>query len=268
MNIREKNLWLFDVDNTLIRDVDHPEVFQDAIRLWDALEAKGKTNAILTNVGRLSSRQIHNVLESVGFHIELEKTFSAGAAAAAYVHNRSPGARCFVISEGGATEDFVARGLNVTNNPPIEYVSVAADRGLTFAELNFAAKMVREGAKLICISGSFEYGGVYLGLEDVYIGERSIVAAIEHATGATSVVVGKPLPEIFTETIAILGYKADDAVMVGDNPASDIAGGNAAGMTTILVNRDPENIIQFDSHGHDQKPDIAVDSLEEIIDLL
>jgi ribonucleotide monophosphatase NagD (HAD superfamily) len=56
--------------------------------------------------------------------------------------------------------------------------------------------------------------------------------------------------------------------MVGDNPASDIAGGNAAGMTTILVSRDPGNIVQFDSQGHDVKPDIAVDSLEEIIELL
>ncbi|MHA2004764.1 MAG: HAD family hydrolase [Candidatus Thorarchaeota archaeon] len=56
--------------------------------------------------------------------------------------------------------------------------------------------------------------------------------------------------------------------MVGDNPASDIAGGNAAGMTTILVSRDPGNIVQFDSQGYDVKPDIAVDSLEEIIELL
>jgi len=136
----------------------------------------------------------------------------------------------------------VAQGLNVTNNPPIDYVAVAADRGFTYAELNFATKMVRDGAQLICISGSFEYRGVYLGMEDVYIGERSIVAAIEHATGVSSVVIGKPLPEIFTETIAILGYKADDAVMVGDNRTSDIAGGNAAGLTTVLVKRDPNNI--------------------------
>ncbi|MFX0056342.1 MAG: HAD-IIA family hydrolase [Promethearchaeota archaeon] len=268
MGIREKSLWLFDVDNTLIRDVEHPDVFEDAMNLWNALREKRKTIAILTNVGRLSSRQIRDVLESVGFGIELEKTFSAGAAAAAYVHNRSPGARCFVISEGGATEDFVARGLNVTNNPPIDFVAVAADRGLTYAELNFATKMVRDGAQLICISGSYDYGGVYLGTEDVYIGERSIVAAIEHATGVTSVVVGKPLPEIFTETVAILGYNADDAVMVGDNPASDIAGGNAAGMTTILVNRDPGNIVQFDSQGQNQKADISVNSLDEVIKFL
>jgi 4-nitrophenyl phosphatase len=207
-------------------------------------------------------------LSRVGFNTVLERTFSAGAAAAAYVHNKTPGANCFVISEGGATEDFVARGLNVTNNPPIEYVAVAADRGLTFQELNFATKMVKEGAALICISGSWDYRGVYLGTEDVYIGERSIAAAIEHATGAEAVVVGKPLPEIFTETVKVLGFDIEDSVMVGDNPDSDIAGGNAAGMTTVLVDRGRGEIVEFDSKGLDRKPDLSVSSLDEIISLL
>ncbi|MFW9799444.1 MAG: HAD-IIA family hydrolase [Candidatus Thorarchaeota archaeon] len=268
MNLDQKRLWLFDVDNTLVKDIEHPEVFSDAMNLWNHLESSGRTNAILTNVGRLSSRQIHEVLSRVGFGVALDRTFSAGAAAAAYVFNRSPGARCFVMSEGGATEDFIARGLNVTNNPPVEYVAVAADRGFTFQELNFATKMVRDGARLICISGSLEYGGEYLGMEDVFIGERSIAAAIEHATGVEAVLVGKPMPEIFVETTEVLGFKVDDAVMVGDNPDSDIAGGNAAGMTTILVNRDQRGVTEFDSMGLDRKPDVSVFSLDEVITLL
>ncbi|UCH04987.1 MAG: HAD hydrolase-like protein [Candidatus Thorarchaeota archaeon] len=268
MELSEKSLWVFDVDNTLVLDVEHPKVFPDALNLWNHLESLGKTNAILTNVGRLSSRQIHNVLSKAGFETTIERTFSAGAAAAAHVHNRAPGANCFVISEGGATEDFVLRGLNVTNNPPVEFVAVAADRGLTFQELNFATKMVKEGAALICISGSWDYRGVYLGAEDVYIGERSITAAIEHATGAEAVVVGKPLPEIFIETVKVLGFEIEDSVMIGDNPDSDIAGGNAAGMTTVLVDRGRDNVTEFDSKGLDREPDISVSSLDEIISLL
>ncbi len=268
MQLSEKSLWLFDVDNTLLVDVENPKVFPDALNLWNNLESLGKTNAILTNVGRLSSRQIHNVLTKAGFEAVIDRTFSAGAAAAAYVYNRSPGANCFVVSEGGATEDFVARGLNVTNNPPVEYVAVAADRGLTYQELNFATKMVREGAELICISGSWDYRGVYLGAEDVYIGERSIAAAIEHATGARAVVVGKPLPEIFLETVKVLGFEIEDSVMVGDNPDSDIAGGNAAGMTTVLVDRGRANVVESESSGLDNRPDFAVSRLDEIIPLL
>ncbi|MHA1907557.1 MAG: HAD-IIA family hydrolase [Candidatus Thorarchaeota archaeon] len=267
MELEKKNLWIFDVDNTLIRDVDHPNPFEDALKLWNHLIKIGKTVAVLTNVGRLSARQIFNVVTTAGFKIDFENTFSAGAAAAAYVHNRNPDARCFVISEGGATEDFIARGLNVVNNPPVDFVAVGADRGMTYPELNFATKMVTKGAGLICISGSRDYPGIYLGSEDVYIGERSIVAAIEDATGVECVVVGKPLPEILIETTKALGYDLADAVMVGDNPASDIAGGKAAGMTTILVSR-PDNIVAFDSGDLDKTPDVHVESLDKVIDML
>ncbi|MFW9767708.1 MAG: HAD-IIA family hydrolase [Candidatus Thorarchaeota archaeon] len=268
MNLGEKKLWIFDVDNTLIHDVEHPTPFDDAVSLWNALEKKGVEIAILTNVGRLSARQVNQSLETAGFNVPTEKVFTAGAATAAYIHNRKPGARCFVIGEGGAQEDFVARGLDVSNNPPIEYVAVGADRGMTFKELNFATKMVKEGATLLCISGSRDYPGVYLGDEDTYIGERSIVAAIEHATGVQSVVVGKPLPEIVVETVKALGFEVEDAVLVGDNPASDIAGGNAARLTTILIHRDPDNIVSFDSGDLDTKPDITVQSLEDVIEML
>ena len=268
MNLGEKKLWIFDVDNTLIHDVEHPTPFDDALSLWKALEKKGVELAILTNVGRLSSRQVNQSLESAGFILPVEKVFTAGAATAAYIHNRKPGARCFVIGEGGAQEDFVARGLDVSNNPPIDYVAVGADRGMTFKELNFATKMVKEGATLLCISGSRDYPGIYLGYEDEYIGERSIVAAIEHATGAEAVIVGKPLPEIVVETVRALGFEVKDAVIVGDNPKSDIAGGNAAGLTTILVHRDPDNIVSFESGDLDTTPDVTVRSLVEVISML
>ncbi len=268
MNLSDKKLWIFDIDNTLIHDIEHPAPFDDALKLWNALKEKGYELAILTNVGRLSSRQVNQALSEAGFEIPVERVFTAGAAAAAYVHNRTPGARCFVIGEGGAQEDFVARGLDVTNNPPIDFVAVGADRGMTFEELNFATKMVKDGASLICISGSRDYLGIYLGSENTFIGERSIVAAIEHATGVETVVVGKPLPEIFVEAVKSLGHDISDAVMIGDNPKSDIAGGNAAGVTTILIRRDVDNIVDFESGDLDTTPTITVETLDEIISII
>ena len=265
MNLREKKLWIFDVDNTLIKDIEHPKPFKDALTLWKALREKRYELAILTNVGRLSSRQVHQSLTKAGFEIPSDRVFTAGAAAAAYVHNRSPGARCFVIGEGGAQEDFVARGLDVTNNPPIDFVAVGADRGMTFDELNFATKMVKEGSPLICISGSRDYPGVYLGTDGIFIGERSIVAAIEDATGVHAVIVGKPLPEILFEVVKTLNRKPSDTVLVGDSPNSDIAGGNAAGLATVLVKRNPDDIVDYDSGDMDTSPSVTVNSLDELI---
>ncbi len=267
-DIGDAPLWIFDVDNTLVRDIEHPTAFEDALALVETLRVRGRNVAVLTNVGRLSARQVRRVLHDAGFVFYESSIFTAGAAAAAYIHNRMPGARCFLISEGGARDDFVARGLQVTNNPPVDFVAVGADRGMTFQELNFAAKMVSRGAKLICISGSRAYPGVYLGHEDTYIGELSIVRAIEDATGATATIVGKPLPGIFIETARSLGVEPAEAVMVGDNRDSDIAGARAAGMTTVLVQRDPHNIVEFDSRGMDTTPDIVVNDLRELIDRL
>jgi 4-nitrophenyl phosphatase len=268
MDLSEKKLWIFDVDNTLILDAEHPTPFEDAKRLWKALQRKDVHLAILTNVGRLSSRQVHQAVKKGGFHLDVESVYTAGAVAAAFIHDRNPGARCFVIGEGGAQEDFIARGLDVTNNPPIDYVAVAADRGMTFNELNFATKMVKHGAGLICISGSRDYPGIYLGQEDSFIGERSITAAIEHATGTQAVVVGKPLPEIVIETVKTLGFRISESVLVGDNPRSDIAGGNAAGVTTILVKRNPGNIVDYESGTMDITPTLVVESLDDVITYL
>ncbi len=75
MNLGEKKLWIFDVDNTLIHDVEHPTPFKDALALWKTLEKKDVELAILTNVGRLSSRQVNQSLETAGFILPLEKVY-------------------------------------------------------------------------------------------------------------------------------------------------------------------------------------------------
>jgi 4-nitrophenyl phosphatase len=266
MELKEKPLWIFDIDNTLVKEIETPEVFPYAISFCEFLETQGKTLAILTNVGRLSARQINDYMKGVGFNFDLEKTFTAGSATAAYIFSRTPNARCFIISEGGSREDFISRGLNVVNNPPVDIVAVGADRGLTFQELNFATKMVHKGAELVCICGSRDYSGVYLGQEDIFIGELSITAAIEHATGVKATVIGKPLPEIFLQIVKTLGFKPDDAVMLGDNLTTDIAGGNVAGLTTVFVNREDAGVVEYDSGGLDKNPDVSVDSLDELIE--
>ncbi|MHA2187514.1 MAG: HAD-IA family hydrolase, partial [Candidatus Thorarchaeota archaeon] len=119
-------------------------------------------------------------------------------------------------------------------------------------------------AHLICISSSKDYPGIYLGHEDVYIGERSITAAIEHATGVEAVIVAKPMPEIVIETVSALGFTSEQAVMVGDNPATDIAGGKAAGLTTILVQR-PDTRIPRPPITPDSTPEVRVSLLDELI---
>jgi len=68
-------------------------------------------------------------------------------------------------------------------------------------------------------------------------------------TTVASVAVGfqKPSPEIFQLALKNLGLVAEKAVMVGDNPVSDIQGAHNIGMRTIRLMRGPNR----------KKPDIV-----------
>jgi len=50
--------------------------------------------------------------------------------------------------------------------------------------------------------------------------------------------VAKPHPRMFQEACATLGVEAGDVLHVGDNPAADVAGAQAAGLRAALVRPD------------------------------
>ena len=48
-------------------------------------------------------------------------------------------------------------------------------------------------------------------------------------------VIGKPAPAMFTAILEASGIPAAECVVVGDNPAADVAGAHRAGCASILV---------------------------------
>lgn len=70
----------------------------------------------------------------------------------------------------------------------------------------------------------------------------------------------KPDPAAYLLAAERLGVRPGDCVMVGDKPFTDIRGGKAAGMRTILVKRR--------DWGVEERPDVTVTSLSEIRGIL
>jgi HAD superfamily hydrolase (TIGR01450 family) len=52
-----------------------------------------------------------------------------------------------------------------------------------------------------------------------------------------TVVVGKPEPSLFRAALAAAQVRPDQAVMIGDNPETDIAGARACGIPAVLLDR-------------------------------
>ncbi len=70
----------------------------------------------------------------------------------------------------------------------------------------------------------------------------------------------KPDPRPFELICDKLSLKAEECVMIGDKPFTDIKGANSVGMKTILVRRR-----EWDSDG---EPDLTIDSLTELKKIL
>jgi 4-nitrophenyl phosphatase len=110
-------------------------------------------------------------------------------------------------------------------------VAVGNDFDLSYERLAAAARAAAAGAPLVTPNVDPR-----LPLEDgdFLPGCGAIVEAVAVAAGVRPVVVGKPEPPLFRIALARLGLAPGEAAMVGDSVPSDVGGGRAVGMRTVL----------------------------------
>ncbi|HLR60925.1 MAG TPA: HAD family hydrolase [Lentibacillus sp.] len=72
---------------------------------------------------------------------------------------------------------------------------------------------------------------------------------------------GKPDPSIFDHVLGLLAVEKDEALMVGDNPNSDILGASRAGIQSVWINHQKYEI-------GDIKPTFEIARLKEVLDVL
>ncbi|MDH5020892.1 HAD family hydrolase [Halobacterium rubrum] len=72
----------------------------------------------------------------------------------------------------------------------------------------------------------------------------------------------KPSSVMFTLPMAQLDVRPSETVMVGDSVSSDIEGGNALGLTTVLFNSDATGL------DHRERPDHRIESFPEVTDVV
>ncbi len=107
-----------------------------------------------------------------------------------------------------------------------------AAEGFTYPALNAAFRAIQGGAAFLALARnrSFQDDDQELSLD-----AGPFVAALEYATGRGATVLGKPSEDFFRAAVDSLGCDAEEAVMVGDDVESDVAGAMAAGLAGILV---------------------------------
>jgi HAD superfamily hydrolase (TIGR01450 family) len=198
-----------------------------------ALHAAGRRLAFISNNSRATGDDLRARLRGLGVDVAEHVLTPLEIIGRVIADDYGP-SRVLVM---GAEElaRAVARGgheiLAMTRYREATVVVVGNDFDLTYERLTAAARAAAAGAPLVTPNVDPR-----LPIEDgdFMPGCGAIVQAVAVAAGRTPRVVGKPEAPLFTIALERLGLTAAEVAMVGDSVASDIRGGHAVGMPTVL----------------------------------
>jgi HAD superfamily hydrolase (TIGR01450 family) len=198
-----------------------------------ALHRAGRGVAFLTNNSRATGPDICAKLRGLGLDW-VEHALTPLEILGQVVAERFGPSRVLVIGAPELAAVVAAAGhevLGVADYRAATVVAVGNDFDLSYERLAAAARAAAAGAPLVTPNVDprlpIENG-------DFLPGCGAIVAAVSAAAGVTPVVVGKPEPPLFRIALRRLGLAPAQAAMVGDSVESDVAGGRAVGMRTVL----------------------------------
>jgi HAD superfamily hydrolase (TIGR01458 family) len=249
---------LLDVDGTVLDGSTAFAGVTDAIA-W--IRARGLALLFATNTSRKPRAEVAGALRRAGVEARDDEILSASFAAAVRLQNDGV-RRVHPLLAPGALADFSAFELAHEGAQAV----VVGDMGrlFTFDVLNLAFHDLRAGARLVaCQKNRF-----WMSEEGVRMDAGGFVAALEYAAGVTALVVGKPAPEFFHAAAHLAGVPAERLAIVGDSLDSDVAGGLAAGLTTVLVRTglyDERRLRETPVPG---RPHHVIDSVRELPGLL
>ena len=197
------------------------------------LRAAAVPLALVTNTTSRTRASIASALAEAGFPVTASDILTAPVIAAAYLHDRYPGARCLLLNSGDIAQDLAALTLASPGDPaPADVVLVGgAGPEFSYQALNQAFGHLQRGAKLIAM-----HRGLYWRTDEgLQLDTGAFLAGLEQAAATEAEVIGKPAAVFFTTALAHLGVGAADTLMVGDDIETDVLAAQRQGLTGALV---------------------------------
>lgn len=222
------DVLLADLDGTLYRG---QVAVPGAVEAVTGAEARGVRTVYVTNNASRRPRDVAAHLVELGFPAQLDDVATSSQAAAAMLGAQLPaGAPVLVVGTDALASEIVEVGLTVTASAA-EAVAVvqghSPDTG--WRDLAEATVALRAGATWVACN-----------LDPTLPTERgplpgngSMVAALRLASGREPQVAGKPATALLDAAVRRTGARR--ALVVGDRLDTDIEGGRAAGLATLLV---------------------------------
>lgn len=220
--------YLIDMDGVLVQG---RRLVPGAPDFLDRLRAAGSPFLVLTNNSIFTPGDLSHRLRASGLTVERDRIFTSAMATAAFLRSQRPsGGTAFVIGESGLTSVLHAAGFTLADSG-VDYVVLGEQQSYDFDSITRGIQLIAGGAHFIATNPDASFPRDQ-GLAPAC---GAMAALMEKASGVAAFSIGKPNPLMMRTALNHLGAHSEDAVMVGDNMATDIIGGVEAGMETVLV---------------------------------
>lgn len=253
---------VLDVDGTLVRG-NRP--IPGAIDAVDRLRGAGRSPVFVSN-NPIQTREAYCArLRSHGFSLDSEELITAGTITAAFLAREHDSHTLYVVGEDGLVEQLREAGLDTTDDHERADVLVASiDRGFAYDDLTRALWALSDPEVRFIGTDPDRT----IPTEDREVpGSGAIINAIAGVAGREpEAMMGKPAPSAVETIERTLGITSEDCLIVGDRLDTDIAMGERAGMTTVLVRTGVTDERALSESEID--PDYVLDSIAEIDSLL
>ncbi len=223
------------------------------------LRRRGLRCLFCTNTTSRPRTRLVAELGAMGIAVPPDDLFTAPLAGRKYLRDRG-WTRCDLMIRSAVREDFA--GIEQDDRSPRAVVMGDIGEEFTFERLNRAFHHLLDGAAFVTLARNRYYQGA----EGLILDQGPFVAALEHASGKTATLVGKPSAEFFRAALDSAGAAPEDVAVVGDDVAADVGGAMALGMRGVLVRTG--KFRQDELERSPVRPDAVVGSVADLPGLL
>lgn len=259
--------WLFDLDGVVYTGQTEVPGAGAAI----AEMSRGGRVGFVTNNASRSNAAMAEHIRSFGADIDDDQVMtSAMATAQSLAPQLSAGARVLIVGSDFLAQCAQDAGLTpvIPDRSLLDDLSAGRDsvdavlQGLAESvgniDISCAIAAVRAGAKFCATNPDMRIPKE----SGFFPGNGSFVRIVEDCTGISPEVFGKPEGAMLT--LAARRQSMDSPVMVGDQIATDIAAGRAAGMRTALVLTGVDSVRTALALPPQRQPDVIAGSIASV----
>ncbi len=256
--LKEKKLFVMDMDGTIYLG---EKTIKGAPEFIQRVRDNGAKVMYFTNNASKNPDIYIDKLTRLGFTATRDEIVTSGDVTVGFLNKHRKGKSVYLVGTPALHDTFEKAGITpVKEGENADIVVVSFDTTLTYAKLEHACNLIRNGAEFLST-----HPDINCPTEDGFIPDSgAICALVTLSTGVEPRYFGKPYYETAEYIHDFSGIELKDAVIIGDRLYTDIATGKKHGITAAFVLSGEGTMADVEKLDDNMKPDLIFNSVDDI----